>query len=1094
MLNSPTYSFFFDTHPFFVYSFPNRLQMKKILLLLLALPLFTIAQEQDPCYSINDYNETTSSSNPPITLDLLSGWNMMGFSCVNEGDANAILSPISDKISLAKNNAGSVYMPEFGFNGIGNLIPNQGYQIKMSEAVIGFELCSYHINYHQVGGCTDCEAINFNRWATSDDGSCEYNNCTDSSADNYGETLPCLFYGCNDPLAANFDPYANSDDGSCVVAEACPYENYLEYSSDAISYNANLCVNIIVEGCTDNTALNYNPQANLDDESCEFIYGCIDQDANNYNLESTTDDGSCIYYGCMDPTAGNYDELANTDDGDCLSGGCMNTTAENYNSDAGVDDGSCVIYGCLLSDFPNYNSVASTDDGSCNMNSADVFGCTDESTWNYQVSATVDNGSCRFDSPLLGEYVGGGIVFYINELNGTGYIVALEDVTSIHPDGFIWGCEVVNDVSGMWWGYSNTINLVNQECNWNDEPIAAQAALDFESGGYNDWFLPAYFQLMMAIGSLPDAIGNEHYWSSTSYYDWSASTNIYQQESIQSHHKVRAIRAIGFTSGCIDSIACNFNPEANQPDGSCEYAEQGYDCDGYVVAEIGDEFQGGLLFYIDETGEHGLVAALQDLPSTYQWGCYGLSISGADGTALGTGYQNTLDIVAGCSENPMAASESLAYESLGYTDWYLPSKDELKEMYNTIGNGGAEDDIGGFVTDGYYYLSSSEGNYSGSAWYVNFSDGETSTNDKYNGYRVRVIRAFGSIIGCIDSLACNYSPEANTDNGTCEYPETDYNCDGILLEACPYDIYVEFSADAQSYNANLCQTLIVLGCTDYIAENYNNQANTDDNSCTYIWACTDSNADNYNLDATQDDSSCIYLGCMDEMADNFNPLANQEDSSCIYYGCMNSTANNYNSQANENDASCIIYGCTLEPYSNYNDQATFDDGSCDMNSFDFFGCGDSIACNYNDLVVIENGTCVYIEEGYDCHGNEFPYYVGQIAYGGIIFYVDETGKHGLVANIEDLETTHHWASANSAALNYESEDYLDWYLPSKDELSLLWSSIGSNAQNIGGFVSYHYWSSTETGYTTANFIVSNSGIVFSGAKDNHKSVRPIRSF
>ena len=65
--------------------------------------------------------------------------------------------------------------------------------------------------------------------------------------------------GCTDPAAANFNPEADTDDGSCVVAEACPYENYLEYSPDAISYNANLCVNIIVEGCTENTALNYNP-------------------------------------------------------------------------------------------------------------------------------------------------------------------------------------------------------------------------------------------------------------------------------------------------------------------------------------------------------------------------------------------------------------------------------------------------------------------------------------------------------------------------------------------------------------------------------------------------------------------------------------------------------------------------------------------------------------------------------------------------------------------------------------------------------------------------------------------------------------------
>jgi subtilisin-like proprotein convertase family protein len=411
--------------------------MKNLLYILLFVPLALFGQDNDPCYSINDYNLLTQEANLPVSLDLLSGWNMIGYSCINESDILEIFSPISDKIVIAKNNNGSVYMPEFGFNGIGNLLPNQGYQIKMSEAVIGFELCSYHINYHQVGGCTDCEAVNFNRWATSDNGSCEYNNCTDSSADNYGETLPCIYYGCNDPLAANYDPYANTDDGSCVVAEACPYENYLEYSPDAISYNANLCVNIIVEGCTDNTALNYNSDANVDDNSCEFIYGCIDQEADNYNAEATTDDGSCIYYGCMDPTAGNYDELANTDDGTCLIGGCKNPTASNYNPDAEIDDGSCIIYGCLLSDFPNYNSVANTDDGSCDMNSLDVFGCTDVIANNYQEIANIDNGSCLYFlifSNTNSSFLNDGGVFNSNIVIDDNSNIILNDTTiiSIH--------------------------------------------------------------------------------------------------------------------------------------------------------------------------------------------------------------------------------------------------------------------------------------------------------------------------------------------------------------------------------------------------------------------------------------------------------------------------------------------------------------------------------------------------------------------------------------------------------------------------------------------------------------------------------------
>tara|TARA_B110000977_G_scaffold125711_1_gene160883 strand:+ start:27 stop:632 length:606 start_codon:yes stop_codon:yes gene_type:complete len=176
--------------------------------------------------------------------------------------------------------------------------------------------------------------------------------------------------------------------------------------------------------------------------------------------------------------------------------------------------------------------------------------------------------------------------------------------------------------------------------------------------------------------------------------------------------------------GCLDSQALNYNPEASLDNNSCEYIELG------VLAE------GGIVFYIDGTGEHGLVAAMEDL-GEFEWGCYLTESNGADGLAIGTGYQNTLDIVAGCSETPIAASEALAYESGGYSDWYLPSIEELELMYNTIGQGA--DNYGGF-SNGWYWSSSE--NFSNNAWLVNFGNGyATYTNKDYTG-RVRVIRAF----------------------------------------------------------------------------------------------------------------------------------------------------------------------------------------------------------------------------------------------------------------------------------------------------------------------------------------------------------------
>jgi hypothetical protein len=149
--------------------------------------------------------------------------------------------------------------------------------------------------------------------------------------------------------------------------------------------------------------------------------------------------------------------------------------------------------------------------------------------------------------------------------------------------------------------------------------------------------------------------------------------------------------------------------------------------------------EGGIVFYVDETGQHGFVAAMEDLEGTYEWGCYGEDLDGADGTSIGMGYQNTLDKVLGCSETPIAASEALAYESESYSDWYLPSKDELVEMYNTIGNGGSEGDIGGFNSN-FYWSSSEFDNYF--AWSVNFDNGGSGLPYKGDTGRVRVIRAF----------------------------------------------------------------------------------------------------------------------------------------------------------------------------------------------------------------------------------------------------------------------------------------------------------------------------------------------------------------
>ena len=155
---------------------------------------------------------------------------------------------------------------------------------------------------------------------------------------------------------------------------------------------------------------------------------------------------------------------------------------------------------------------------------------------------------------------------------------------------------------------------------------------------------------------------------------------------------------------------------------------------------IGDSYQGGFIFYLDGLGG-GLIAAPTNQSASAQWGCYGTTISGADGIVIGTGNQNTIDIEAGCSTFGTAADTCANLVLSGYTDWFLPSKDELYLMYQNIGPGNALGlgNVGGFALN--YYWSSTEGS-NFLAWGQNFSVVNQNGNGKVSANYVRAVRAF----------------------------------------------------------------------------------------------------------------------------------------------------------------------------------------------------------------------------------------------------------------------------------------------------------------------------------------------------------------
>jgi len=163
---------------------------------------------------------------------------------------------------------------------------------------------------------------------------------------------------------------------------------------------------------------------------------------------------------------------------------------------------------------------------------------------------------------------------------------------------------------------------------------------------------------------------------------------------------------------------------------------------GHGDKVVGDAHAGGIIFYLADTPtdlngdgkpDLGLVAATAD-QGPAPWGCYGniSGISGADGTGVGTGRQNTDDILAGCNViSPIAASLARAYNGGGYTDWFLPSKDELNLMYENRESIGASG----------FYWSSTEYDFL-FAWNQFFFNGYQTNFNKVSSERVRAVRAF----------------------------------------------------------------------------------------------------------------------------------------------------------------------------------------------------------------------------------------------------------------------------------------------------------------------------------------------------------------
>jgi hypothetical protein len=162
---------------------------------------------------------------------------------------------------------------------------------------------------------------------------------------------------------------------------------------------------------------------------------------------------------------------------------------------------------------------------------------------------------------------------------------------------------------------------------------------------------------------------------------------------------------------------------------------------GATTLTIGQNYQGGIIFWLDATGQHGLIAATADQSTGIQWYNLTYRSTGTTGDGLYAGAMNTAMIIATqMADNEMGnfaakvcADYSVTVGDVTFGDWYLPSKYELNLLYLQ------QTEVGGFAD--YYYWSSSENSIS-DAWRQNFGGGNQYNDFKQNTYYVRAVRAF----------------------------------------------------------------------------------------------------------------------------------------------------------------------------------------------------------------------------------------------------------------------------------------------------------------------------------------------------------------
>ena len=710
-------------------------------------------------------------------------------------------------------------------------------------------------------GCTDEAACNFDAEALVDDGSCleldACGECGGSGVDTDGDGVCDAeeIAGCQDEAACNYNPAATDPvpaSGLNISLSAGSWPSEISWTLNGESYGApfdgliELAPGVYTLEGADSYGDGWNgaQMTIVDAASGASVSFSVSGASGSIEVEVTGVEG-CTYapefYQCDGETC------VNDADGDGVCDeleieGCVVPTACNYNVNA------TNLVPCVYPE-PGYTCDGECDgdadgDGICDAN--EIAGCQDEGACNYNPEAT--------DS----ENVIGSLTISLNAgswpseiswtLNGESYGAPFDGLIELAPG--VYTLEGADSYGDGWNGAEMTI-------------------VDNASGTSSSF----------SVSGAADSIEIE----------------------------VTGAGGCDFESclGCTDAAACNFDSEATQEDGSCDYCScvsgtvggsNGFGLSVETYAEGGVLGTTTYRVYVTTPNEDDFVSAItgdENNPSFLR-----------TSTSF---YQNEFGGLTADQSNPFLFS---VFPELAYDSWVTIGIDQAPvpgdgngaiSLVQADGDSWVED----FEAGGNLEINS----FFGGSWFTTILD-----DNGVAGADKKVLLAQLTTDGTLSGqLYVQVFPEGNGDNA--EY------------------LTLNFGGNSSC------------GCTDEAACNYSDSALYDDGSCDYLscTGCTDAAACNYEEGATVEDGSCVYPeayldcdgNCMNDA--NINGICDELE----VLGCTYAAACNYNIDANVDDGQCdfscipsgcqgtsVVQGCTVPDAGNYDPAATCDNGSC----------------------------------------------------------------------------------------------------------------------------------------------------------------------